>query len=195
MPGAGKKRGKIDKKNGSGPAATTEQPPAAEASFDGPPPAGRGRPVDNPIPSGSRDISVAASAAGPLRDPARDAAVFLNRNVDFAGNAYNLINKVSVICSSETVCCPSAGSTCFFVASGLAFVPCSSYLSHGTSQRLTPTIRMQRRLCPVQNSTLLAKGCRSTSIRIKFSSIPTRPYINMTYVDCPQSTASLQAHV
>lgn len=114
MPGAGKKRGKIDKKNGSGPAATTEQPPAAEASFDGPPPAGRGRPVDNPIPSGSRDISVAASAAGPLRDPARDAAVFLNRNVDFAGNAYNLINKVSVICSSETVCCPSAGSTFFF---------------------------------------------------------------------------------
>lgn len=93
MPGAGKKRGKIDKKNGTGPAATEQ--PAAE---DGPlPPAGRGRPADNPAPSGSRDISVAASAAGPLRDPARDAAVFLNRNVDFAGNAYNLINKVSAI--------------------------------------------------------------------------------------------------
>lgn len=96
MPGAGKKRGKIDKKNGSGPAAA-EQQPAAEASFDAPPPAGRGRPVDNPVPSGSRDISVAGSAAGPPRDPARDAAVFLNRNVDFAGNAYSLINKVSLL--------------------------------------------------------------------------------------------------
>lgn len=111
MPGAGKKRGKIDKKNGSGPAAA-EQQPAAEPSFDAPPPAGRGRPVDNPAPSGSRDISVAGSAAGPPRDPARDTAVFLNRNVDFAGNAYNLINKVSLLelntLLSETVCCPPA---------------------------------------------------------------------------------------
>lgn len=96
MPGAGKKRGKIDKKNGSGPAAT-DQPPAGEPSSDGPPPAGRGRPAENPGPSGSRDISVAGSAAGPPRDPARDAAIFLNRNVDFAGNAYNLIHKVSLL--------------------------------------------------------------------------------------------------
>ena len=85
MLGAGKKRGKIDKKNGSGPAAA-EQPPAGEASFDGP------RPAENPAPSRSRD---AESAAGPPRDPFRDAANFLNRNVDFAGNAYNLMNKVS----------------------------------------------------------------------------------------------------
>lgn len=96
MPGAGKKRGKIDKKNGSAP-APSEQPPAGEASFDGAPPAGRGRPAETPGPSGSRDISVAGSAAGPPRDPARDAAIFLNRNVDFAGNAYNLINKVSLL--------------------------------------------------------------------------------------------------
>lgn len=97
MPGAGKKRGKIDKKNGSGPAAT-EQPAAGEASFDGPPPAGRGRPAENPGLSRSRDISVtgSASAAGPPRDPARDTAIFLNRNVDFPGNAYNLVNKVSL---------------------------------------------------------------------------------------------------
>lgn len=95
MPGAGKKRGKIDKKNGSGPAAA-EQPAAGDASFDGPP-AGRGRPAENPGHSGSRDISVAGSAAGPPRDPARDAAIFLNRNVDFAGNAYNLVNKVSLL--------------------------------------------------------------------------------------------------
>lgn len=95
MPGAGKKRGKIDKKNGSGPAAA-EQPAAGDASFDGPP-TGRGRPAENPGPSGSRDISVAGSAAGPPRDPARDAAIFLNRNVDFAGNAYNLVNKVSLL--------------------------------------------------------------------------------------------------
>lgn len=95
MPGAGKKRGKIDKKNGSGPAAA-EQPAAGEASFDGPP-TGRGRPAENPGHSGSRDISVAGSAAGPPRDPARDAAIFLNRNVDFAGNAYNLVTKVSLL--------------------------------------------------------------------------------------------------
>lgn len=94
MPGAGKKRGKIDKKNGSGPAAAEQ--PSGEASFDGPP-AGRGRPLENPGPSGSRDISAGASAAGPPRDPARDAAIFLNRNVDFAGNAYNLVNKVSLL--------------------------------------------------------------------------------------------------
>lgn len=111
MPGAGKKRGKIDKKNGSGPAAT-EQAPAGLASFDGPPPVGRGRPADNAAPNGSRDISIAASASGPRRDPARDAAIFLNRNVDFAGNAYNLIHRVSLIgtqhYSSEPLCCPPA---------------------------------------------------------------------------------------
>lgn len=95
MPGAGKKRGKIDKKNGSRPAAA-EQTAAGEASFGGPP-SGRGRAAENPGHSTSRDISVAGSAAGPPRDPARDAAIFLNRNVDFAGNAYNLVNKVSLL--------------------------------------------------------------------------------------------------
>ncbi len=92
MPGAGKKRGKIDKKNGAGPAQ--EQPAAVEA-FDGPPPAGRGRDPTN-APGASRDVSAARSAAGPSRDPARDPQpLVLNRNVDFAGNAYNLLNPVS----------------------------------------------------------------------------------------------------
>lgn len=122
MPGAGKRRGANDRKNARNPAQ--EQPPvAAPGQNDGPssqppgPPsagraAGRGRPPPNvpqppnapsttqSIRSGSHDPSASGAPDAPQqlkRDPARDYPMVLNRNVDFAGNAYNLINQVSYI--------------------------------------------------------------------------------------------------
>lgn len=108
MPGAGKKRGKIDRKNQPAP-AQDESPPAGQASggYDGAPSAppsgpssGRGR---QPSAAGqsartaSREPSASRAAAGPqaLRDPAREDRRVLNKNVDFAGNAYNIFNQVS----------------------------------------------------------------------------------------------------
>ena len=100
MPGAGKKRGKSDKKNQPAP-AQDEQSPVDQPSggYDGAPAGSpsRGRQPSASVPSGSREASAPAADAGaqPLRDPARDYPRVLNRNVDFPGNAYNLISEVS----------------------------------------------------------------------------------------------------
>lgn len=111
MPGAGKKRGKIDKKN-QRPAAQDEPPPRGQASggYDGAPSGpqpgassggGRGRQESTPgqsARSASREPrEPREQSAGPqiLRDPARDYPMVLNRNIDFPGNAYNLISQVS----------------------------------------------------------------------------------------------------
>ncbi|MCJ1430164.1 hypothetical protein MMC29_008080 [Sticta canariensis] len=114
MPGAGKKRGKIDKKN-QRPAAQGETPPVgqvgqASGGYDGAPSGpqsgassggGRGRQESTPgqpARSASREPrEPREQSAGPqlLRDPARDYPMVLNRNVDFPGNAYNLISQVS----------------------------------------------------------------------------------------------------
>lgn len=112
MPGAGKKRGKIDRKNQPGP-PEDDSPPAGQASggYDGSPSgpqsgpsSGRGRQesVGQSARSASREPSAARGAAGPqtLKDPARDYPMILNKNVDFAGNAYNLISQVSRTISS-----------------------------------------------------------------------------------------------
>lgn len=108
MPGAGKKRGKIDRKNQS--ASARDETPIGEAPgiYDGapsksPPPGpsssrGRQEPTTGQsAPAGSREPSASRPAAGPqiARDPARDIPMILNKNVDFAGNAYNLISQVS----------------------------------------------------------------------------------------------------
>lgn len=108
MPGAGKKRGKIDRKN-QPPPAQDEAPPVGQASggYDGAPSGpqsgassgdGRGRQGS----AAGRDTRSASrepreQSAGPQirRDPARDYPMVLNRNVDFPGNAYNLISQVS----------------------------------------------------------------------------------------------------
>ncbi len=67
-------------------------------SAGGPPTPGRGRTPSNAPPSAgapSVHSSRPSSTARPmLRDPARDPPV-INRNVDWAGNAYNLYSQVS----------------------------------------------------------------------------------------------------
>lgn len=127
MPGASKKRGKLDRQGprgpGQGPApATAAAVPTPEAApqpedpvaYDGPgdnrggpsssrpqgsrggrPPTGapshagpstsQQAPSDSPAPESSR----------PKVDPAKEQSMILNKNVDFAGNAYNLISQVS----------------------------------------------------------------------------------------------------
>lgn len=105
MPGAGKKRGKSDRKNQ--PAPEQDQPPQPSGGYDGAPSgppsgpsSGRGRQesaTGQSARSASRGPSASRGDAGqqPLRDPARDHPLVLNKNIDFAGNAYNLINQVS----------------------------------------------------------------------------------------------------
>ncbi|MCJ1470295.1 hypothetical protein MMC07_008940 [Pseudocyphellaria aurata] len=108
MPGAGKKRGKIDKRNQTGP-SEDEPPPAGQASggYDGTPSgppsgpsSGRGRQesVGQSARSASREPSAAREAAGPQthKDPARDHRMILNKNIDFPGNAYNLISQIVI---------------------------------------------------------------------------------------------------
>ena len=124
MPGASKKRGKLDRQAqrgaGQGPApgpAAPAPPPPAEAApaepvaYDGPgdnrggpapsnpqagrtgpPPANAPGPASSQAPSGS---SPESSSARPRVDPAKDQPLILNKNVDFPGNAYNLVNQVS----------------------------------------------------------------------------------------------------
>lgn len=111
MPGASKKRGKIDKKNQPGP-PQDESPPVGQASggYDGAPSGpqsgassggGRGRQESTTGQSARsasrepREPREQSAAPQILRDPARDYPMVLNRNVDFPGNAYNLISQVS----------------------------------------------------------------------------------------------------
>lgn len=130
MPGASKKRGKLDRQAargaGQGPApgaAAPAPPPPAERApsepvpYDGPgdnrggpapskPQAGQagrtGRPPANaPAQSGSeapRESSPSQASSRPKVDPAKEKSLILNKNVDFPGNAYNLVNQVSSRC-------------------------------------------------------------------------------------------------
>lgn len=122
MPGASKKRGKLDRQAARGAGHGPAPPPAQQApppppepapaepvAFDGPgdnrggPAAGKaaagrpGRPPTNaPGPSSSQAPPRASSR--PRVDPAKEQPLILNKNVDFPGNAYNLVNQVSSRC-------------------------------------------------------------------------------------------------
>ena len=121
MAGAGSKRAKRDRQAGN---ATSRNPTIGVSSaavqgglatYDGPsdPPRSRGpgsgggppTPSRGRTPSNGPPSAVAPSARGsshhsatgrvPLTDPARPVPV-INRNVDWAGNAYNLYSTVSL---------------------------------------------------------------------------------------------------
>lgn len=119
MTGAAAKRAKRDKQTVQAgtrdptrdtPSATIQQGPNAydgpsdpgrgrgPGSAGGPPSPARGRTPSNAPPSArapSVHSSRPSSTTRPmLRDPARDPPV-INRNVDWAGNAYNLYSQVS----------------------------------------------------------------------------------------------------
>lgn len=138
MPGASKKRGKLDRQGprgagqgprggAPGPAQGAAPPVPAEApapepapadsaasadpaAFDGPgdnrggpPPSRQGGRPPTTGPSGSarsgsqagRGESSTRASSRPRVDPAREPSMILNKNVDFPGNAYNLISQVS----------------------------------------------------------------------------------------------------
>lgn len=115
MPGASKKRGKLDRQGprgagqgpAPGPAAPAPAPPAEAApaepvAYDGPGD-NRGGPSSSkpqgvPGQAGSQDPrggSPAGASSRPKVDPAKEQSMILNKNVDFPGNAYNLVNQVS----------------------------------------------------------------------------------------------------
>lgn len=123
MPGASKRRGKVDRQNRGGSAQTpAPQPPPEPATYDGPSdprlarPSNRGDRPANVPPNPSQPVAQSSSAAQPAhgaspspsasgaapaaarpigRDPARALPVELNRNVDYPAGAYNHIYQVS----------------------------------------------------------------------------------------------------
>lgn len=118
MPGASKKRGKLDRQAargaGQGPApgaAAPAPPPPAQpepVAYDGPGDNRGGPASNNPQPGraagpppnapAQAEDSPSEASSRPKVDPAKEPTFILNRNVDFPGNAYNLVNQVSSRC-------------------------------------------------------------------------------------------------